>query len=132
MAQDEVGTIPYSLPVKNVDVKIGGNEIDRLRRWYKQGKLQRSRGLVASRFPSTATPRQVAGLIRRGKLQNARFAAAVIARGTRKEQPRRPHRSHRDLVERLEERRQDRWQVPAQLENRSGLRARRKRGCRPT
>src|SRR5262249_51691008 len=46
VAQDEVGTIPYNIPVKDMDVKIGGNEIDRLRRWYRQGKLQRSRGLV--------------------------------------------------------------------------------------
>ena len=63
-----------------------GNEIDRLRRWYRQGKLRRSRGLVTSRFPHTPTPRQVARLIRRGVLQNARFAAAVIVRGRRGEQ----------------------------------------------
>ena len=68
-------------------MKIGGNEIDRLRRWHRQGKLHRSRGLVAARFPHTPTPRQVARLIRRGKLQNARFAAAVIAHGTRKDRP---------------------------------------------
>ncbi len=80
-AQDEVGTIPYYLKVREMDVKIGGSEIDRLRRWYKQGKLSKSRGLVASRFPRTPTPRQVAKLIRRGRLQNARFAAAVVVRG---------------------------------------------------
>jgi len=86
-AQDEVGTIPYSLPLKEIDVKIGGNEIDRLRRWYRQGKLTRSRGLVASRFPKTPTPRQVARLIRKGVLQNARFAAAVLVRGVKKDHP---------------------------------------------
>jgi saccharopine dehydrogenase (NAD+, L-lysine-forming) len=84
-AQDEVGTIPYFLKVKEMDVKIGGNEIDRLRRWYRQGKLSKSRGLVASRFPKTPSPRQVARLIRQGKLQNARFAAAVVARGTKQD-----------------------------------------------
>src|SRR5271165_7479129 len=68
-AQDEVGTIPYFLKLKEMDVKIGGNEIDRLRRWYKQGKLSKSRGLIASRFPTTLTPRQTASLIRRGRLQ---------------------------------------------------------------
>ena len=52
-AQDEVGVIPYFLKLKEMDVKIGGNEIDRLRRWYKQGKLSKSRGLIASRFPTT-------------------------------------------------------------------------------
>src|SRR6202051_4303945 len=82
-AQDEVGTVPYFLPLKEMDVKIGGNEIDRLRRWYRQGKLTRSRGLVASRFPKTPTPRQVARLIRKGVLQNARFAAAVVVRGVK-------------------------------------------------
>jgi len=86
-AQDEVGTIPYFLKLKDMDVKIGGNEIDRLRRWHKQGKLSRSRGLVASRFPTTPTPRQVARMIRRGKLQNARFAAAVVVRGVKRDRP---------------------------------------------
>ena len=84
-AQDEVGTVPYFLKLKEMDVKIGGNEIDRLRRWYRQGKLSKSRGLIASRFPKTPTPRQVARMIRRGNLQNARFAAAVVVRGTKKE-----------------------------------------------
>lgn len=86
-AQDEVGTLPHNIQLKQMDVKIGGNEIDRLRRWHRQGKLQRSRGLVAARFPHTATPRQVARLVRHGRLHNARFAAAVIVSGTRKDKP---------------------------------------------
>jgi hypothetical protein len=86
-AQDEVGTLPHHIRVREMDVKFGGNEIDRLRRWYRQGKLRRSSRLVPSRFPRTPTPRQVAGLIQRGVLQNARFAAAVIVRGRRGEQP---------------------------------------------
>jgi saccharopine dehydrogenase (NAD+, L-lysine-forming) len=86
-AQDEVGTVPRFLRLKEMDVKIGGNEIDRLRRWYRQGKLSRSRGMVSSRFPKTPTPRQVARLIRRGILQNARFAAAVVVRGVKKDRP---------------------------------------------
>jgi hypothetical protein len=84
-AQDEVGTIPYFLKLKEMDVKIGGNEIERLRRWYRQGKLSKSRGLIASRFPKTPSPRQVARMIRRGKLQNARFAAAVVVRGRKQD-----------------------------------------------
>jgi hypothetical protein len=86
-AQDEVCTIPYFLKLKEMDVKIGGNEIDRLRRWYRQGKLSKSRGLVAARFPKTPSPRQVARLIRQGKLQNARFAAAVTVRGLKHDRP---------------------------------------------
>ncbi len=86
-AQDEVGTLPHFVPMRDLDVKIGGNEIDRLRRWHKQGKLSRSRGIVAQRFPKTPTPRMVAKLIRRGILQNARFAAAVLVRGIKKERP---------------------------------------------
>jgi hypothetical protein len=42
---------------------------------------------VTKRFPRTPTPRLVARLIRRGVLQNARFAAAVLVRGVKKEQP---------------------------------------------
>ncbi len=86
-AQDEVGTVPYFLKLKEMDVKIGGNEIDRLRRWYRQGKLSKSRGMVASRFPKTPTPRQVARMIRKGSLQNARFAAAVVVRGDKAGSP---------------------------------------------
>lgn len=85
-AQDEVATLPYIVPLKEMDVKIGGNEIDRLRRWHKQGKLTKSRGMTQKRFPKTASPRMVARLIRRGVLHNARFAAAVLVRGIKKDQ----------------------------------------------
>src|SRR5215813_7895408 len=82
-AQDEVGTLPYFIPMKNMDVKIGGNEFDRLRRWYKQGKLSKSRGIVKRRFPDTSSPRKIAKLIRQGVLQNARFAAAILVCGVK-------------------------------------------------
>jgi Saccharopine dehydrogenase NADP binding domain len=83
-AQDEAATLPYFIPMKNLDVKIGGNEFDRLRRWYKQGKLSKSRGIVRHRFPQTLSPRKIARLIRRGVLQNARFAAALLVRGVKR------------------------------------------------
>ncbi|HEY2461919.1 MAG TPA: saccharopine dehydrogenase NADP-binding domain-containing protein [Candidatus Acidoferrum sp.] len=83
-AQDEVATLPYSIPIQNMDVKIGGNEFDRLRRWYKQGKLSKSRGIVRQRFPQTSSPRMIAKLIRHGVLQNARFAAAVLVQGVKR------------------------------------------------
>jgi Saccharopine dehydrogenase NADP binding domain len=83
-AQDEVATLPYFIPMRNLDVKIGGNEFDRLRRWHKQGKLSKSRGIVRHRFPETSSPRKIAALIRQGILQNARFAAVVIAKGLKR------------------------------------------------
>jgi hypothetical protein len=83
-AQDEVATLPYFITMGNMDVKIGGNEFDRLRRWYKQGKLSKSRGIVRHRFPQTSSPRMIANLIRRGVLQNARFSAAVLVRGVKR------------------------------------------------
>jgi len=83
-AQDEVATLPYFIPMQNIDVKIGGNEFDRLRRWYKQGKLSKSRGIVRQRFPETSSPRAIARLIRQGVLQNARFAASVLVRGIKR------------------------------------------------
>lgn len=85
-AQDEIATLPYVLPMCDVDAKIGGEDIERLRRWYRQGKLSRSRGMVKKRFPKTPTPRMVAKLIRRGILENARFAAAVLVRGIKDDQ----------------------------------------------
>jgi len=83
-AQDEVATLPYFIPMRDLDVKIGGNEIDRLRRWHKQGKLSRSRGMTRQRFPQTSSPRMIAKLIRQGILQNARFAAAVLVKGVKR------------------------------------------------
>jgi len=80
-AQDEVATLPRVLRLRELDVKIGGSDFERLRRWYRQGKLRKSHGLVAKRFPQTPTPRQVARLVKRGVLYHARFAAAVVARG---------------------------------------------------
>ena len=79
-AQDEVCMIPYVIPMRDLDAKIGGNDFERLRRWYRQGRLNRSAGIVRKRFPDTLTPRRVAKLIREGVLENARFAAAVLVR----------------------------------------------------
>jgi Saccharopine dehydrogenase NADP binding domain len=82
-AQDEVATLPKFIPMQDLDVKIGGNEFDRLRRWYKLGRLFKSQGLPRQRFPETSSPRKIASLIRRGILQNARFAAAILVRGVK-------------------------------------------------
>jgi saccharopine dehydrogenase-like NADP-dependent oxidoreductase len=83
-AQDEVATLPHFIPMRELDVKIGGNEIDRLRRWHKQGKLSRSSGMTKQRFPETSSPKMIAKLIRQGILQNARFAAAVLVQGIKR------------------------------------------------
>jgi hypothetical protein len=82
-AQDEVCTIATNVQLKEADAKIGGNDVEQLRRWQRRGRLNRSRGIVSKRFPKTPTPRQVAALIRRGILENARFAAAVLVRGAK-------------------------------------------------
>jgi hypothetical protein len=86
-AQDEVTTLPRFLRFKGVDAKIGGTDIDRLRRWYRQGKLTRSRGLSPVRFPATATPRTMVKLVRGGVLHNARFAVAVLVYGYKGKRP---------------------------------------------
>jgi saccharopine dehydrogenase (NAD+, L-lysine forming) len=86
-AQDEVCMLPYEIHVREMDAKIGGNDFDRLRRWYRQGRLNRSQGIVRKRFPVSPSPRGVAKLIRQGVLENARFAAAVLVRGIKDEQP---------------------------------------------
>jgi Saccharopine dehydrogenase NADP binding domain len=85
-AQDEVCLLPHALAVHNVDAKIGGNDFERLRRWYRQGRLSRSRGIPRKHFPGTLTPRAVAKLIRHGTLENARFAAAVLVRGKKRDE----------------------------------------------
>ena len=82
-AQDEVGTLPHFLKLRNMDVKIGGNEFEMLRRWYRQGKLSKARGMRREHFPATLTPRQMRKLVKRGGLANAHFAAVVLIRGTK-------------------------------------------------
>ena len=86
-AQDEVATLPYFVHMRDCDVKIGGNDFERLRRWYRQGKLSRSRGMATKRFPKTPSPRAVAHLFRKKILANARFAASVLVRGVKNGQP---------------------------------------------
>jgi hypothetical protein len=83
----EVCMLPYVVPMHDMDAKIGGNDFDRLYRWYRQGRLNRSQGIVRKRFPKTLTPKGVAGMIRRGALENARFAAAVLVHGVKDDQP---------------------------------------------
>ncbi len=86
-AQDEVCMVPYLIPIRDMDAKIGGNDFERLYRWFRKGRLNRSQGIVRKRFPRTLTPKNVAALIRRGILYNARFAAAVLLRGMKDDQP---------------------------------------------
>jgi saccharopine dehydrogenase (NAD+, L-lysine forming) len=86
-AQDEVCMLPYVVPMRDMDAKIGGNDFDRLYRWFRQGRLNRSQGIVRKRFPKTLTPKGVAGMIRNGVLENARFAASVLVRGSKDDQP---------------------------------------------
>ena len=79
--------IPYLIPISSMDEKIGGNDFERLRRWQRQGRLNRSQGIVRKRFPVTPTPKGVAKLIRKGILENARFAAAVLVKGKKDDEP---------------------------------------------
>jgi hypothetical protein len=83
-AQDEVVTLPRYVKMRELDVKIGGNDFERLRRLYRQGRLRKSSG-GGKRFPQTPTPRQLAKLLSRGALYQARFAAAVVAVGRKDE-----------------------------------------------
>lgn len=84
-AQDEVITAPHTISMQSMNAKFGGSDIDRLRRWYRQGKLHKSRGPHPDRFMRTPTPRTVHRLLRRGILHNAHFAASVVAEGVRHE-----------------------------------------------
>src|ERR1700721_3976110 len=56
-AQDEVCMLPYAIPIREMDAKIGGNDFDRLYRWFRQGRLNRSQGIGAKDFIKPLTPR---------------------------------------------------------------------------
>jgi hypothetical protein len=86
-AQDEVVTLPHFFRMRHMDVKIGGTDVDRLRRWFREGKLNRSRGLVEARFPATSSPRLMTRLVRRGILHNARFGISVLVYGRARQRP---------------------------------------------
>ncbi len=79
-AQDEVATLPRFLRARNVDAKIGGNEISRLRELYLIGRLRpsRKRGRL---FPDTLEPAELDRLVRRGAVHKARFARCVVVTG---------------------------------------------------
>lgn len=81
VAQDEVATLPHFLRMTDLDVKAGGSDIERLRRWYRQGKLWPSDGRSKQRFPATVIPAEIAGLMRKRTLRNAGFAVAVSVVG---------------------------------------------------
>jgi hypothetical protein len=86
-AQDEVITAPYAIPMHSMDAKFGGSDIERLRRWYRQGKLRKASRPTPSRFARTSTPKTVHRLFRQGTLRNAHFAVAVVVEGLRNERP---------------------------------------------
>lgn len=86
-AQDEVVTVPHVIPLQSMDAKIGGSDMDRLQRWYRQGRLKKSRGLVPSQFPRTPTPGTVDRLFLGRVLRNARFAVAVVVEGIKHAHP---------------------------------------------
>ena len=114
-AQDEVATLPHFIKMRDLDVKIGGNEIDRLRRWHRLGRLSKSRGLLRRHFPQTFSPRKIARLIRQGILQNARFAVAVLVCGVKqgkKEDQRLQIRSDAQFPTLYQIRRQGRYTTP--------------------
>src|SRR5260221_2940176 len=49
-AQDEVATLPRVIAMRELDVKIGGNEIDRLRRGETAGQNSKKRGVFFGPF----------------------------------------------------------------------------------
>lgn len=86
-AQDEVVTLPHYFRLRDMDAKIGGPDVDRLQRWFRQGKLNRSRGLVSSRFPATTPPHVMRSLVRKRVLHNARFGVSVLVYGRMHRRP---------------------------------------------
>ncbi|MBE7499056.1 MAG: saccharopine dehydrogenase NADP-binding domain-containing protein [Verrucomicrobiales bacterium] len=83
VAQDEVATLPHFIPMRDLDVKAGGSDIERLRRWYRQGTLRPSDRRSEQRFPATILPAEVAGRMRQRTLRDAGFAVAVSVTGRR-------------------------------------------------
>src|SRR5258706_2760522 len=59
-AQDEVATLPRFIPIRELDVKIGGEENHPLRGRPQPGKQMKSRRVGKFRFPQTTSPPIVA------------------------------------------------------------------------
>src|SRR5260370_22036535 len=64
-AQDEVATLPHFIPMRELDVKIGGDEIARVRRSRRLGKISKARGVLGRHVPPTSSPRLDAKLLSR-------------------------------------------------------------------
>src|SRR5258708_13560553 len=58
-AQDEVATLPRVISMRELDVKIGGNEIDRLRRWPPLGPTPKAPRFLRPPSSPTSPPRTV-------------------------------------------------------------------------
>ena len=83
-AQDEVGTLPRYVPLRELDVKIAGRDMEQIRNWHRQHRLRAGRPPHRSRFPPTPSTSELATLMRHGVLHEARFALAILVNGTRK------------------------------------------------
>jgi hypothetical protein len=83
-AQDEVGTLPRYVSLRELDVKIAGRDVEQIRNWHRQHRLRAGRPPHPSRFPPTPSTSELATLMRCGVLHEARFALAILVNGTRK------------------------------------------------
>ena len=92
ICQDEQLTVPLFIKTKNIDAKSGGNDIEIMKLFYRLGFFSEKtrtiggnkikfRDLLKKILPPTPSPKEMASIIKKGRIQEARFGILIEMRG---------------------------------------------------
>ena len=92
ICQDEQLTIPLFIKTKNIDAKSGGNDIEIMKLFYRLGFFSEKtktisgnkiklKDLLEKILPPTPSPKEMASIIKKGRIQEARFGILVEMQG---------------------------------------------------
>lgn len=95
ICQDEQLTIPLFVKTKNMNVKSGGGDIEPMKLLYKLGMFSRkpigtgknritARTLLEKIIPPTPSPKEMLSIIKKDRIQEARFGIVVEIKGKKK------------------------------------------------
>jgi len=92
ICQDEQLTVPHFIKIKNMDVKSGGNDIELMKLFYHlglffekpmtlKGLKTKPKDLLRKIIPPTPSPQEMANILKKGRIQEARFGIVVEIHG---------------------------------------------------
>lgn len=98
ICQDEQLTVPLFIKTKNMDVKSGGGDIEPMKLLYKLGMFSRkpigtgknritARTLLEKIMPPTPSPKEMASIIKKSRIREARFGIVCEISGRKNGRP---------------------------------------------